>query len=103
MPWLKALQRRVGLLPLVRLHVVQILRRKFWQGLQPWLGQLLHEVMQIQPEQLRTRAGFRPFGQAVQDAAVWIDQRKFCYNYPFAPACCPRQHQFLGYEGRLGW
>jgi hypothetical protein len=27
MPWLKALQRRVGLLPLVRLHVVQILRK----------------------------------------------------------------------------
>jgi hypothetical protein len=39
----------VGRLPLVRLHVGQILRRKFWQGLQPWLGQLLHEVMQIQP------------------------------------------------------
>jgi hypothetical protein len=78
----------VGLLPLVRLHVVKILRRKFWQGLQLWLWQLLHEVMQIQPEQLLNRAGFRSFGQAVQDAAVWIDQMKFCYNYPCARACC---------------
>jgi hypothetical protein len=82
------LQRRVGLLPLVRLNVVQILRRKFWQGLQLWLWQLLHEVMQIQPEQLLNRAGFRSFGQAVRDAAVWIDQMKFCYNYPCARACC---------------
>jgi hypothetical protein len=93
----------VGLLPLVRLHVGQILRRKFWQGLQPWLGQLLHEVMQIQPEQLRTRAVFRPFWLAEQVAETLIDQRKFCYSYPFAPAFCPRQHQFSGCAGRLGW
>jgi hypothetical protein len=86
-----------------RLHVGQILREMSGRGLQHWLLQLLHEVMQIQPEQLLIRAGFRSFGQAVQDAAVWIDQRKFCYSYPFAHACCPRQHQFSGCAGRLGW